>query len=261
MSDPARHPIGQIQELLDGRLDPAAETDVRAHLAACSACRDELRRLEWLKGRLKALPLTSAAPPDLEASIHDALDREAFIAPALAARSWFAAAVAASVILTIAGGLTMWWWLHAPRPAEVGADFLSVAASALSVDHATSDPRDLQRYYAARGGVPAGVYDLGMMRYTLVGGRVHAHRGQPGTLTIYEGADGQRLICEMYFAPPPSRAALVRRTHNGIEFTVYRHEEVVMVFWDEGPVTCVLMAKMEPGALLRIAFAKAGRPS
>jgi hypothetical protein len=63
----------------------------------------------------------------------------------------------------------------------------------------------------------------------------------------------------MYFAPPPSRTPVVRRTYNGVEFTVYQHEEVVMVFWDEGPVTCVLAARMDAEALLSIAFAKAGR--
>jgi len=283
MSDPTRHVDEQMQELLDGRLDPAAEADVRAHFAVCSVCHDEFQRLAWLKGRLKSLPLSTEAPPDLESMIRDALNREesdrpTAIATAAApattppgrpalsrdawmARPWLTATVAASVMLVIAGGLAVWWWFHAPRPVEVGRDYLSVAAGTLPVDHNTRDPRDLQRYYTARGGVPAGVYDLGMLGYTLIGGRVHAHRGQPGTLTLYEGTNGERLICEMYFAPPPSRDPIVRRTYNGIEFTVYRHEGVVMVFWDEGPVTCVLVAKMEPEALLRIAYAKAGRPS
>jgi anti-sigma factor RsiW len=258
MSEPTRHLDAEIHELLDGRLDPAAEAEVRAHLAACEVCNDEFHRLKWLKERLRALPLSTGTPADLESMIQQTLAREESKPPT---RSWLTAAVAASVMLAIAGGAAFWWWFHAPRPAEVGADYLSVAAGSLSVDHATSDPRDLQRYYAARGGVPAGVYDLGMMRYTLVGGRVHAHRGQPGTLTLYEGANGERLICEMYFAPPPSRAPEMRRTYNGIEFTVYRHQGVVMVFWDEGPVTCVLVASMDTEALLRIAYAKAGRSS
>jgi anti-sigma factor RsiW len=282
MSDPTRHFDGEIQDLLDGRLDSAAEAGVRAHLEVCGACHEEFQRLAWLKRRLRALPLSTEAPADLEGMIRDALDAEASGRPtgaaavdaastrpvrpipprnARVAASWLTAAVAASLLLAIAGGLAAWWWLHAPRPTEVGRDYLAVAAGTLPVAHATNDPRALGRYYAARGGVPTGVYDLGMMQYTLVGGRVHAHRGQPGTLTLYEGANGERLICEMYFAPPPSRAPVARRTNNGIEFTVYRHEDTVMVFWDEGPVTCVLVARMEPDALLRIAFAKAGRRS
>ena len=287
MSDPTRHLDAEIQDLLDGRLDSAAEADVRAHLAVCGACNEELQRLAWLKRRLRALPASTGAAPDLESIadlesiVRDALDREVSGRPADAAAadaagttpvrpnpprhvriagSWLTAAAAASILLAIAGGLAAWWW-HAPRPAEVGRDYLAVAANTLPLTHATSDPRALQRYYAAQGGVPTGVYDLGMMNYTLVGGRVHPHRGQPGTLTLYEGTNGERLICEMYFAPPPSRAPVARRTSHGVEFTVYRHGETVMVFWDEGPVTCVLVARMEPEALLRIAFAKAGRRS
>jgi hypothetical protein len=61
----------------------------------------------------------------------------------------------------------------------------------------------------------------------------------------------------MYYAAPPSGAPTERRTHKGIEFTVYRHGNVVMVFWDEGPVTCVLAAIMDSEAVLQLAFAKA----
>ena len=65
----------------------------------------------------------------------------------------------------------------------------------------------------------------------------------------------------MYYAAPPSGSPVDRRTHKGIEFTVYRHGDVIMVFWDEGPVTCVLAAIMDPEALLQLAFAKAQRQS
>ena len=59
---------------------------------------------------------------------------------------------------------------------------------------------------------------------------------------------------------PVISAELMLR-HKGIEFTVYRHGDVIMVFWDEGPVTCVLAAIMDPEALLQLAFAKAQRQS
>ena len=87
--------------------------------------------------------------------------------------------------------------------------------------------------------MPNRVYDLDMMRYTLVGGRVQPHRGQPGTRRglsrrARRTRDLRDVLRGSAFGPPVDR-----RTHKGIEFTVYRQGDVIMVFWDEGPVTCV----------------------
>jgi anti-sigma factor RsiW len=278
MTEPTPHLGDEIQELLDGRLDPAREMAVRAHLAACDACRQEWQRLEWLKTRLRGLADAPPVPTDLASTIRTVLDREGLerssatepvdassASPASAsrrvsrARLGIAAGIAALLVVAIGGGL--FWWLAPPSPSEIAGDYESLERAALHVQYATADPRELERRFAARGGIPTRVYDLGMMHYTLVGGRAHAHRGQPGTLAVYRGARGERVICEMYSAPPPRHAPIDRRTHNGIEFTVYRQGAIVMVFWDEGPVTCVLAAIMDPEALVQLAFAKAGRPS
>lgn len=275
MTEPTPHLGDEIQELLDGRLDPAREAVVRSHLAECDVCRQDWQRLEWLKRRLHAMS-DGAVPADLEPTIRAALDRERIGRPSAIAsrdassasslppqrRVWrvpsaLAAGIAALLVMAIGGGF--WWWLQPPSPAEIAGDYLSLAEGTLRIDSATADPRELERYFSAQGRVPARVYDLGMMQYTLVGGRVQAHRGQPGTLAVYQGARGERVICEMYYAPPPSRAPVDRRTHNGIDFTVYRQGDVIMVFWDEGPVTCVLAAVMDPEALIQLAFAKAQR--
>ena len=179
-------------------------------------------------------------------------------------RAWrsplaLAAGLAALLVVTFGTGLC--WWFRPPTPVEIARDYVSFAEGTLQVDAATTDPRALERYFTAEGGVPNRVYDLDMMRYTLIGGRVQPHRGQSGTIAIYRGEHGERVICEMYLAAPPSGAPVDRRTHKGIEFTVYRHGDVLMVFWDEGPVTCVLAAVMDPEALLQLAFAKAQRQS
>jgi anti-sigma factor RsiW len=278
MTEPTPHLGDEIQELLDGRLDPARETVVRAHLATCDICRQDWQRLEWMKTRLRAMSTVPEVPADLAPAIRTALDREraerpsdvgslgasSAILPPRPRRVWrvrlaLAAGLAALLAVAIAGGL--FWWFRPPSPAEVAGDYVSLAEATPHVMYATPDPRELERHFVAQGGVPARVYDLGMMQYRLVGGRVHSHRGQPGTLAVYQGTRGERVICEMYHAPPPSHAPIERRTHNGIEFTVYRHGDIVMVFWDEGPVTCVLASIMDPEALVQLAFAKAARQS
>jgi anti-sigma factor RsiW len=280
MTEPTPHLGDEIQELLDGRLDPAREAAVRSHLAECDVCRQHWQRLEWLKRRLRAMVDTGPLPSDLDVAIRGALDRErpesradtaAYLdqastrsatpsssqsRPRRAGRSRLAlaAGLAALLVVTIGAGR---WWFRPPTPAEIAADYVTLAEGTLRIDAATADPRTLERYFTGQGGVPNRVYDLDMMRYTLIGGRVQPHRGQPGTLAVYRGARGERVICEMYFAAPPSGAPVDRRTHKGVEFTVYRHGDVIMVFWDEGPVTCVLAAIMDPEALLELAFAKA----
>jgi anti-sigma factor RsiW len=289
MTEPTPHLGDEIQELLDGRLDPAREAVVRSHLAECDVCREHWQHLEWLKERLRAMASSAPLPADLadlEAAIRGALDRERPELRADAAahldqvstgsttpssspsslspprRAWRspltrAAGLAALLVVTIGAGL--WWWFRPPTPVEIGDDYVALAEGTLRIEAATADPRALERYFTAQGDVPNRVYDLDMMRYTLVGGRLQPHRGQPGTLAVYRGAHGERVICEMYYAAPPSAAPVDRRTHKGIEFTVYRHGDVIMVFWDEGPVTCVLAAILDPEALLQLAFAKAQR--
>ena len=261
MSEPTPHLGDEIQELLDGRLDPARETAVRAHLATCAECRQDFERLEWLTTRLGRLADGVAVPNDVESTLRAALDREPHDRSS-SRRVWrgrwaIAAGLAALVVVAIGGGWL--WWLAPPNPPEIARDYSTVAADARGLDYRTADPHELERRFVAHGGVPGRVYDLGMMQYTLVGGRVLAHRGQPGTLAVYQGPRGERVICEMYFAPPPGATPIDRRTHNGIDFTVYRRGDIVMVFWDEGPVTCVLASTMDAEALLQLAFAKAAR--
>lgn len=281
MTDSTPHLGDEIQDLLDGRLDPAREADVRAHLAACDRCRAEWRQLEWLKTRLRGMEVPSALPADLDASIRAAINREpreqtsvhdvassASRPPASVAepprRVWrvrwlIAASVAALLVLAI--GSAAWWRLQPPTPAEVAEDYSALVRGTLRLGLTTSDPRTLEQYFASQGGVPTRVYDLGMMRYTLVGGHASRHRSHPVTMALYQAPDGARLVCEMYAAQPPSRVPIDRRTHNGVAFTVYRKGDITMVFWDEGPVTCVLVSTIDPEALVQLAFAKAVRKS
>ena len=76
MTEPTPHLGDEIQELLDGRLDPAREAAVRSHLAECDVCREHWQRLEWLKQRLRAMANSAAVPTDLDRSIRGALNRE-----------------------------------------------------------------------------------------------------------------------------------------------------------------------------------------
>jgi anti-sigma factor RsiW len=283
MSERTPHLGDEIQAYLDGRLDVERQAEVRAHLADCEVCREELHRFEWLKGRLRSALADPAMPADLEQSIRallDAPDRlgsdridkrqdgrtDARTDVGVRVRPWsvrpFIAAgvIVAALFALIIVGLS-WWRLRPPTPAEIANDYVASTRGALPLDYMTPDTQALTRYFSEHGiAFRTRVFDFAMMQYTLVGGRVHMHRALASALFVYRGAHDERMICQMYVAPPPSAAPIARRTHHGIDFTVYRVGEVTLVFWEEDDgVTCVLSSNGDQEALVQLAFAKAER--
>ncbi len=52
----------QVDDLIDGRLPSEVEGEIRAHAAACDACRAAIERAEALSRSLESLPVELAAP-------------------------------------------------------------------------------------------------------------------------------------------------------------------------------------------------------
>jgi anti-sigma factor RsiW len=59
----------RLDEYLDGSLERVEAAEVRAHLESCAICGDELRELEGLRERARALPREIAPSRDLWAGI------------------------------------------------------------------------------------------------------------------------------------------------------------------------------------------------
>ena len=126
----------------------------------------------------------------------------------------------------------------------------------------TNDVKELEEFFTKRG-IPfqTRVFDLGMMKYQLVGGRVDRARTQPAALFVYRGADGRILVCEMFagkMADLPATAEV--REHNGFRFQIYRKGDRTAVFWPEGAVLCALVSDGAPEDVMQLAFAKAMAP-
>jgi len=66
-------------------------------------------------------------------------------------------------------------------------------------NHGESAGYGVESLYA-RGGIDfrTRVFDLGMMQYRLVGGRIHRFAGRPSALFAYRGPEGRDLVCQMY---------------------------------------------------------------
>jgi anti-sigma factor RsiW len=141
----------------------------------------------------------------------------------------------------------------------VARDFARYSAGNLALDLRSSNVEAVESFFAAGGlDFRTRVLDLGMMRYQLVGGRIHRLRNRPSALFTYRGPQNRQLVCQMYRGrlaelPRPHDV----RQHEGITFQVYRSEGVTLVFWQEGAVVCVLASDAEFEAVIRLAFAKA----
>lgn len=258
MTDNANHLGVTLQDFLDERLDAARRAEVRTHLAGCPQCRSELEALRWVRDvALKQLPVEDV-PPALAARVAAALDA-ADKQPVR--RRWGRRAVAGALLAVAAVVLL----LVSPSgtgdtlPEAVARDFAAYRDGTLPLTLHTSDGAAVERFFVA-GGAPFAmrVFDLGMMRYQLVGGRVHRLRGLPSALFVYRGPDGRDLVCQMYegrLADLPLSDDL--REHNGITFRVYRAGPITLVFWQEGGVVCVLASDAESEAVIQLAYAKA----
>ncbi len=271
MADAPHHPVDALQDAIDGRLDADQRAALDAHLAACSRCRREYEALRWTKTQLAGAARAIEVPAGLEARLRSVLDAEdrsqqersvsASAGDATKRRShvwvrWVAAAAAIVAVVWVGSRLR-----QPPPPADAAASFRAFASSDLALDVESGDVRALESWLRASG-LPfsARVFDFGMMDYRLAGGGLHRVAGQTSALFAYRASGDRALVCQMYEGridalPPPTD----RRTNDGIEFLVYREGELTVVFWQEGPVVCVLAANGDPEAAIRLAFAKAVR--
>jgi mycothiol system anti-sigma-R factor len=273
MPTPHRHFKEEIQLWLDGRLDASTCAEVQRHLETCAECRRELDALNWTK-HLAARPANAvAAPEELRAKILRSLRAEA--APPAAevkiksarAPFWkinFRPALAWSSAVGLLAVLGALYFSRSPEIlAAVGDNFRDYKNQKLALELPTGDVREMENFFAAHGVAgPTRVFDLGMMKYQLIGGRVEKFHHQPAALFVYRGADNQILHCRMYpgvAAELPAGATL--RENHGIQFRVYQRGGVTMVFWPEGKIICALSSDIAAEDVVQLAFAKAMLPA
>ncbi len=252
------HPPGEdLQDLLDGRLVSARRAELEAHVADCAPCRETLATLSWARQAAARLPVQEP-PPELLAKMARMLDREARRAPRV--RSLLR--VAWVLGLGTAAALAIFFFVRrrpADLPGAVARAYAAYASTALRLDTATGDGPALQTFFARHGITFATrVFNLDMMGYRLLGGRIHVLGRGPSALFVYQGASGRALLCQMYegtLAQLPAGGEA--REHNGIAFRVYRSGALTLVFWQEGAVSCVLASSAPVEEVMQLAYAKA----
>jgi anti-sigma factor RsiW len=267
MSPEANHLGEAIQDLLDGRLAPEERARAEAHVAECAECRRELEALRWVKQMAAREAGRAAVPEHVRSAIAEALDRQdrSARAPAGArpqlSRTWRPMLAFGVVLAAVAAALLLWRGRLPDVPAAVARDFRDYEAGRLALALRTPDTQGMEAFFAAGGvGFETRVFDLGMMNFRLVGGRVHTLAGERSAFFVYEGPGGRILVCQMFRSRVTDLpAGAVLRQHGGIAFHVYQREGLTMVFWQEGEVACVLVSRGDPEEVVQLAFAKAVR--
>lgn len=254
------HYKDELQDLLSGRLHSTEKAAVENHLQACPECRREYESLSWTKQVIVNKLPTPEIPSDLQMRIGKVLD-QADREPALKKplQQWKALLPYAAVLVLVLAGVLYFLMRSPDLPSQIAKDFQEFQAGRLSLDLRTDDERRMEQFFADRG-IPfrTRVFDLAMMKYELVGGRVHELIHRDSALFVYRGEKNEILLCQMY----PGRSsdlpegALIRE-NKGIRFHVYKRENLTMVFWPEGNVFCVLVSGIDAERLVQLAFAKA----
>ncbi len=263
MTDNASHLGPTLQDFLDGRLDATRGPEVRAHLEACPQCRSELEALRWVRDvALKQLP-SAEVPPAVAARVTAALDAAegqiGRVPSRTLGRRWRRWTAAGALLTAAALALLLLSPPSGDLADAVARDYADYSTGSLELGLRGPDGAAVESLFA-RGGIAFStrVFDLGMMQYQLVGGRVHRLRGRPSALFVYRGPEGRVLVCQMYeglLADLPRTDDV--REHNGITFRVYRAGALTLVFWQEGGVVCVLASDAESEAVIQLAYAKA----
>ncbi len=270
MPTPFRHYKEELDALLDGRLDAALHAEVEAHLATCESCWREYQAIRLAKNVATTRFTAPPAPAELREKILRSLRAEAasaapavVITPPRSIWQRHGLALAAAAMLLAAAIVTGVVLFRQPSlPAAAAEDFRAYRAQTLALDVQTADVKGMEAYFATHGvSFATRVFDLGMMHYQLVGGRVHRLGGETSALFVYRGKDGQELVCQMFPGEvknlPPGAE---RRENKGIEFFIYRHDDKTTVFWQEGAIVCVLASDIPSESVVALAYAKAMIP-
>ena len=273
MTAPTFHPTDALQELLDGRLDTERRATVESHLAECARCRRDIELLHAVRDGVKAAHAEASGRADgaaFGARVRAVLDREdsTRMAPPssdrTARRSVLSLVAAAAAILIAVLFAVRWMKPPVSTPAvDLVADALSAIAAVhqgtLVLDRVTERPDELETFFAQHAiGFRVRVFDLAMMGWRVIGGRVHRIGNHDSALYVYRDGREHLLVCQMFLGRldelPPGSERFVRGT---IPFAVHERNGITAVFWAEANVLCLLVSDLPRDAVIALATAKA----
>lgn len=219
-----------VEAYLDEELDATQQAALKQHLAICPACSEAYARLRKQKREVKEAASYYSAPPMLQRSIGEALQRlSAAEAKPPRKAPWRGLAIAASLLLAV----SVSWNLLQLRPRSTADEMAqSVLAEHIRslvgnrlVDVASSDQHTVKPWFAGKLDFSPDVKDLEAEGFPLAGGRVDYLADRRVAALVYHRR--QHVISVFIW---PSGSTPVREAsvlHNGYH----------ILQWADGPMT------------------------
>jgi anti-sigma factor RsiW len=158
------------------------------------------------------------------------------------------AAIAATIMLLLLGGLTGWFLKsEMPIAASVSAEALAAhrlyaVDAAHAMDVSAADKPALQSWLTRRVGFPFKLPDLSTEGYNLLGGRLLPGENGATALLMYEAASGQRLSVLLAVTPIDRNSAL-KIGFNG---------ELTVCSWQDGKLAVAVAGEIAKDTMMKL---------
>jgi len=173
----------RVRLFVDDELEPAAQTDVGAHLAGCAECTSAVAEQLALKKLVRTSANRYSAPPEL----HAALFRQT--RPRSHARWWWTWGVAAaSFLLVSALALSLWrrGAIDEPLIAELVDQHVIALSSLNPVDVISEDRHTVKPWFQGKLPFTFNLPELAGSGYALIGGKVVYLQRNPAAELLYQ---------------------------------------------------------------------------
>jgi len=222
-----------LELLLDGELAARESVEMREHLAGCSACNGQYRRLEQISRDIRTHVGHYAPPAGLERLVRAALRKAAREErqPSRLLQNWVAVAASVLLFVSIAGNVALL------RSRASGRDLLAqeVLSSHLRsligthlVDIPSSDQHTVKPWFNGKLNFSPDVKDFTRQGFPLIGGRIEYFDDRPVAALIYQR---RKHFINLFLWPESSSSSsgyseMTRRGYNLLSWT-----QSGMTFW------------------------------
>ena len=249
--------VGHLDELFDEEVGEPVRAELRGHEQSCPRCKERLAAAAVLRARLRVELGSEPMPRRARERVLTAIRAERRSERRLAGSSWkttglalVAAIAAVAVVVFVAR--PMWPGTAEPDPAIVRALVLHRQATLAGTEpeYATSDPREAERWFAARG-LKVHVPDFRDLGLSLVGARLD--EGPDGAWAAFVFKSNDRIVTGylLTHGPVPHTGNDPLRVGDE-EYWLEERDGLSVAAWSEAGLPYVLVGNLSPLRMLAL---------
>ncbi|MBZ5591790.1 MAG: anti-sigma factor [Acidobacteriia bacterium] len=224
----------EAQELLhgyaDGELDLVRNLEMERHFRECPACASDYERLRRMREAMSGSVPYFQPPAGLERRLRSRLRAAA---PAKRSIHWQWAAIAAALVLTVAGVWRVALMSRHPDSVEIlAAEAVSSHVRSLMAAHLTdvpsSDRHTVKPWFSGKLDFSPTVGDFPSQGFTLAGGRLDYLDGRPVAALVYQR---RQHVINLFVWPAPGRLNSETSTTDRQGYHVLHWTKAHMNYW------------------------------